>query len=134
MHHNNLVGYFYEMISIDVDQYIPIRNNKKTTLTHLILEIEVQDPSNPLVGMLLFRNIDFTEDSEKQWFGNGMGPGGKGHIFMYYKQREAEAKKMIICLGIYLEKYYSSISIRKCFERKHWDSNTNWKYSSYINV
>ena len=130
MHHNNLVGYFYELISIDIDQYIPIRNNKKATLRHLILEIEVQDPNNPLFGTPLFHIIDFTEDSEKQWFGKGMGPGGEGHIFTYYKQNEAEAKKMIRGLGIYLAKYYGSAGIRKCFDRKHWDGNTSWKYSS----
>ena len=98
MHHNDLVGYFYELISIYIDQYIPIKGNKQATLRHLILEIEVQDPNNPLVGTLLFHNIDFTEDSKKQWFGNGMGPGGEGHIFTHGLQ-----KPMFFNLGTMLQ-------------------------------
>ena len=130
MHNKNLIGQFEENIKIDIDRYIPIRNNQQATLRHLILAIEITDPENPLVGTPLFHSIDFTADSEKQWFGNRFGPGGEGHIFTYYKQNEAEAKKMIRGLGVYLAKYYGSAGIRKCFEQKHWDGNKGWKYSS----
>ena len=130
IHNKHLVGQFDPLIKIDIDRYIPIRNNQRATLRHLILDIQITDPDNPLVGTPLFHSIDFTEDSEKQWFGNKAGPGGEGHIFTYYKQNEAEAKKMIRGLGVYLAKYYGSAGIRKCFEKKHWEGNHKWKYSS----
>ena len=42
-------------------------------------------------GEPLFRNVDYTENSEKLWFGTQVGPGGSGHVFTFYKQVESEA-------------------------------------------
>ena len=129
-HSNQLTATFSSAIQLDVDKDMLTRGGDIATLRNLILNIRSTDTTSIFYGEHLFHQVDYTEDSSKNWFGTGPGPGGDGYIFTYYKDCAPEAKKMIRGLGIFLVKYYGSKAIVPFFSREYWKGTHKWNYSS----
>jgi hypothetical protein len=65
------------------------------SLREMILGINNRQTGEKWDPVPLFHLIDFCPDSSKVWTSNSMGPGGPGHIVIYYNSMEAEALQMI---------------------------------------